>query len=162
MHQNSVKELRQRLNDIKPSGSAKTEVVLKFLTYALENIKWRGDASKDIIIINNSIIDKIFLSEQYASKAKARNIRINIISGGRVTGDFSDLDRLADLTGGFNESISYHQRVHDPKGEKYELYLQRGRVFMTLGDYPLWRDGILTSKSKDPRYVKRPEAFEEL
>ncbi|HPP94522.1 MAG TPA: VWA domain-containing protein [Spirochaetota bacterium] len=162
MHQNSIKELRQRLDNIKPSGTAKADTILRSLTYALENIRWRGDASKDIIVINNSEVNKIFLAEQYAKKAKDRNIRISIISGGRVGGDLSDLDRLSELTDGFDSAISYHQRLFDPQGNSYELYLQRGRVFYSLGEYKFWRDGILSRKGKNQRYVKTPEYFEEL
>ena len=162
MHQNSIKELRQRLDNIKPSGTAKADTILRSLTYALENIRWRGDASKDIVVINNSEVNKIFLAEQYAKKAKDRNIRISIISGGRVGGDLSDLDRLSELTDGFDSAISYHQRLFDPQGNSYELYLQRGRVFYSLGEYKFWRDGILSRKGKNQRYVKTPEYFEEL
>lgn len=162
MHQNSIKELRQRLDNIKPSGTAKADTILRSLTYALENIRWRGDASKDIVVINNSEVNKIFLAEQYAKKAKDRNIRISIISGGRVGGDLSDLDRLSELTDGFDSAISYHQRLFDPQGNSYELYLQRGRVFYSLGEYKFWRDGILSRKGKNTRYVKTPEYFEEL
>jgi len=162
MHQNSIKELRQRLDNIKPSGTAKADTILRSLTYALENIRWRGDASKDIVVINNSEVNKIFLAEQYAKKAKDRNIRISIISGGRVGGDLSDLDRLSELTDGFDSAISYHQRLFDPQGNSYEIYLQRGRVFYSLGEYKFWRDGILSRKGKNTRYVKTPEYFEEL
>jgi len=162
MHQNSIKELRQRLDNIKPSGTAKADTILRSLTYALENIRWRGDASKDIVVINNSEVNKIFLAEQYAKKAKDRNIRISIISGGRVGGDLSDLDRLSELTDGFDSAISYHQRLFDPEGNSYEIYLQRGRVFYSLGEYKFWRDGILSRKGKNTRYVKTPEYFEEL
>lgn len=162
MHQNSIKELRQRLDNIKPSGTAKADTILRSLTYALENIRWRGDASKDIVVINNSEVNKIFLAEQYAKKAKDRNIRISIISGGRVGGDLSDLDRLSELTDGFDSAISYHQRLFDPEGNSYEIYLQRGRVFYSLGEYKFWRDGILSRKGKNTQYVKTPEYFEEL
>jgi len=162
MHQNSIKELQQRLDNIKPSGTAKADTILRSLTYALENIRWRGDASKDIVVINNSEVNKIFLAEQYAKKAKDRNIRISIISGGRVGGDLSDLDRLSELTDGFDSAISYHQRLFDPQGNSYEIYLQRGRVFYSLGEYKFWRDGILSRKGKNTRYVKTPEYFEEL
>jgi len=162
MHQNSIKELRQRLDNIKPSGTAKADTILRSLTYALENIRWRGDASKDIVVINNSEVNKIFLAEQYAKKAKDRNIRISIISGGRVGGDLSDLDRLSELTDGFDSAISYHQRLFDPQGNSYEIYLQRGRVFYSLGEYKFWRDGILSRKGKNTQYVKTPEYFEEL
>ena len=162
MHQNSIKELQQRLDNIKPSGTAKADTILRSLTYALENIRWRGDASKDIVVINNSEVNKIFLAEQYAKKAKDRNIRISIISGGRVGGDLSDLDRLSELTDGFDSAISYHQRLFDPQGNSYEIYLQRGRVFYSLGEYKFWRDGILSRKGKNTQYVKTPEYFEEL
>jgi hypothetical protein len=107
-------------------------------------------------------VNKIFLAEQYAKKAKDRNIRISIISGGRVGGDLSDLDRLSELTDGFDSAISYHQRLFDPQGNSYEIYLQRGRVFYSLGEYKFWRDGILSRKGKNTQYVKTPEYFEEL
>ncbi len=162
VHNNSIRELRDRANSLQPSGSADTKTFISMLNYALTNIKWRASASKDIIIINNSKIDSLFLAEKYAADAKRRGVRIHAISGGRISTDYSDAERLAELTGGNNFSISYHQRVHDPKGGKHEIYLQRGRVFYSTGDYNPWREGILVSKSKNPRYVKTPLSLDEI
>lgn len=162
IHQNSIKELRERLNSLNPSGTADTKNFLSGLNYALVNIKWRRDALKHIIIINNSKTDSLFLAEKYSADAKRRDIRIHTISGGRTGAEFSDAERLAELTGGLNYSISYHQRVHDRNGGKHEIYMQRGRVFHSLADYTNWRDGILAASGKNPKYVKTPSSMDEI
>lgn len=162
VHQNSVKEVKERLNSLTPSGTADTKTLISGLNYALVNIKWRRDASKQIIIINNSKTDSLFLAEKYSADAKRREIRIHTISGGRTGAEFSDAERLADLTGGLNYSISYHQRVHDRNGGKHEIYMQRGRVFHSLADYPGWRNGVLVATGKNPRYVKTPSSLDEI
>jgi len=162
VHQNSVKEVKERLNSLSPSGTADTKTLISGLNYALVNIKWRRDASKQIIIINNSRTDSLFLAEKYSADAKRREIRIHTISGGRTGSEFSDAERIADLTGGLNYSISYHQRVHDRNGMKHEIYMQRGRVFHSLADYPGWRNGVLVATGKNPKYVKTPSSLDEI
>lgn len=162
VHQNSIRELKERLNSLNPSGSSDTKILISSLNYALGNIKWRRDASKQIIIINNSKTESLFLAEKYSADARRRDIRIHTISGGRTGSDYSDAERLAELTGGSNHSISYHQRVHDRTGGKHEIYMQRGRVFHSLGDYTGWRDGILASTGKNPKYVKTPSSLDEI
>lgn len=162
VHQNSIRDLKERLNSLAPSGTTDTKTLIASLNYALGNIKWRRDASKQIIIINNSKTESLFLAEKYSSDAKRRDIRVHSISGGRRGSDFSDAERLSELTGGLNYSISYHQRVHDPSGGKHEIYMQRGRVFHSLGEYTAWRDGILASKGKNPKYVRTPSSLDEI
>lgn len=162
VHHNSIRELRERVNSLNPSGTADTKTLISGLNYALVNIKWRRDALKHIILINNSKTDSLFLAEKYSAEAKRREIRIHTISGGRTGSEFTDLERLADLTGGLNYSISYHQRIHDRNGGKHEIFMQRGRVFHSMGDYPGWRDGILSSSGKNPKYVKTPASLDEI
>jgi hypothetical protein len=162
VHQNTIKELRERLNSLNPSGTSDTKTLIAGLNYALVNIKWRRDALKNIIIINNSKTDSLFLAEKYSSDAKRRDIRIHTISGGRNGAEFSDAERLAELSGGSNFSISYHQRVHDRNGGKHEIYMQRGRVFHSLADYPGWRNGVLVATGKNPKYVKTPSSLDEI
>lgn len=162
VHQNSIKELRERLNALNPSGTADTKILITAINHALGNIKWRSDALKQIIIINNSKTESLFLAEKYASDARRRDIKIHTISGGRSGADYSDAERLAELTNGMNYSISYHQRVHDPAGNRHEIYMQRGRVFHSLADYTGWREGVLISKGKNPKYVKTPASLDEI
>jgi hypothetical protein len=162
VHHNSIRELRERVNSLNPSGTADTKTLISGLNYALVNIKWRRDALKHIILINNSKTDSLFLAEKYSAEAKRREIRIHTISGGRTGSEFTDVERLADLTGGLNYSISYHQRIHDRNGGKHEIFMQRGRVFHSMGDYPGWRDGILSSSGKNPKYVKTPASLDEI
>ncbi|HPJ34420.1 MAG TPA: VWA domain-containing protein [Spirochaetota bacterium] len=162
VHENSISGLRKRLNSLRPSGNSSIKSLTSMLNYSLSSIKWRRDASKQIIIINNSGLNGIFLAEKYSSAAKRRGIRIHTVSGGRVSSDYSDAERLAGLTGGTNSSISYHQRVHDQNGKKHEIYLQRGRVFHSMTGYNSWRAGVLSSKSSNPKYVIPPSSLDEI
>lgn len=161
-HQNSIKELNEKLAKINPGGSFSLDKFTTLMNYSLKNIKWRSNASKDIYIISNSKLSGMFFPEKIAIEAKKRGVRINVISAGKISGEYSDIERLASLTGGMNFSISYHQKVYDKSGNKHELYLQRGRVFHSIASFHEWKKGILSSNYKNPRYVKPPESLDEL
>ena len=162
MHQNSIKDLNETLSKMQPGGGASLEKFTSLLNYSIKNVKWRSAASKEIYIINNSKLDGIFVPERYAAEAKKKGIHINVISAGRVTGEYADIERLSALTGGVNFSVSYHQRVFDKAGTRHDLYLQRGRIFHSTASYPEWKKGILTSAAKNPKYVKTPESLDEV
>ncbi len=69
VHHNSIKELKERLNSLNPSGTADKKTFISGLNYALGNIKWRREALKHIIVINNSKTDSLFLAEKYSADA---------------------------------------------------------------------------------------------
>ena len=161
-HQNSIKEVNQKLSRINPGGNFSLDKFTTLLNYCIKNIKWRSDASKDIYIISNSKLSGIFFTEKFAIEAKKRGVHINVISAGKISGDYNDIERLAVLTGGLNFSVSYHQKVFDKSGNRHELYLQRGRIFHSIASYHDWKKGILSSNYKNPRYVKTPESLDEL
>lgn len=162
VHNNSVKGVKEKLEGLNPSGSPDMKKFTSVLNHALRNLKWRSGSVKEIVIITNSNLTDVFMSEKYASEAKKRGIKITVISCGKVTGEFSDIERLPDLTGGSSYSVSYHQTVHDSKGDKHELYLQRGRIFHSLALYRSWRGGVLISKNRNPKYVEVPDSIEEI
>jgi len=162
VHDNSIKGVREKLSSLQPAGGPDMNRFMSVLNHTIRNLKWRSGSAKEIIIITNSNLTGIFMSEKYASEAKKRGIKITVISCGKVTGEFGDIERLPELTGGSNFSVSYHQTVHDAQGGKHELYLQRGRVFHSMSLYRSWRGGILVSMNKNPKYVKVPETLEEI
>ncbi len=162
MHQNSIKELNQRLNNLQPGGGSNMDKFSTLLNYTIKNIKWRSNASKEIYIVNNSKLDGMFVPERFAVEAKKKDIRINVISAGRITSEYTDIERLSALTKGKNFSISYHQRVFDKAGTRHDLYLQRGRIFHSIAAYSEWRKGVLSSSNKNPKYVKPPEDLDEV
>ena len=161
-HNNSVKGVKEKLNSLNPAGSPDMKKFTSVLNYTISSLKWRSDSVKEIIIITNSTLSGIVMSEIYAAAAKKKKIRITVISCGRVSGEFGDIERLPDLTGGSTYSVSYHQTVHDAKGDKHELYLQRGRVFHSMALLRSWRSGVLISRNKNPKYVEVPGTLEEI
>ncbi len=161
-HQNSVNELKDTLNRLQPGGGSDSGKFQTLLNYSVKNIKWRSGASKDIFIISNSKLEGIFVPERFAVEAKNRGVRINVISAGRLTGEYSDIERLAPLAKGNAFSVSYHQRVFDKNGTRHDLYLQRGRIFHSIAPYTQWRKGILSSAGNNPKYVKPPESLDEV
>ena len=161
-HQNSIKELNETLSKLQPGGGSSLDRFTSLLNYSIKNIKWRSDASREIYIINNSKLDGMFVPERFAVEAKNRGVHINVISAGRITSEYTDIERLAALTKGINSSISYHQRVFDKNGTRHDLYLQRGRIFHSIAVYNEWRKGILTSANNNPKYVKPPESLDEV
>jgi hypothetical protein len=161
-HHNTIKELNEKLSRINPGGGFSLDKFTTLLKYSIKNIKWRSDASKDIYIISNSKLSGMFFPQKIAMEAKERGVRINVISAGKISGEYNDVERLATLTGGMNFSISYHQKAYDKSGNKHELYLQRGRIFHSIASYHEWRKGILSSDYKNPRYVKTPESLDEV
>ena len=154
--------MREQLGSLQPAGAPDMNRFMSVLNHTIRNLKWRSGSAREIVIITNSNLTGIFMSEKYASEAKKRNIKITVISCGRVTGEFGDIERLPELTGGLNFSVSYHQTVHDAQGGKHELYLQRGRVFHSISLYRPWRNGVLVSVNKNPKYVKVPDTIEEI
>ena len=162
VHNNSIKGVREKLGSLQPAGAPDMNKFMSVLNHTIRNLKWRSGSAKEIVIITNSNLTGIFMSEKYAAEAKKRGIKITVISCGKVTGEFGDIERLPELTGGSNFSVSYHQTVHDAQGGKHELYLQRGRVFHSMSLYRAWRGGVLVSVNKNPKYVKVPESFEEI
>lgn len=161
-HQNSIKELNETLSRLQPGGAGNRDKFSSLLNYTLKNIKWRSGASKEIYIINNSKLDGMFVPERLAVEAKKRDIHINIISSGKITGEFDEIERLASLTKGKTASISYHQRVFDKSGTKHDIYLQRGRIFHSIAPHHEWKNGILLSTGNNPRYVKPPQSLDEV
>ncbi len=162
MHNNSIKGVKDKLKNLQPAGSPDMKKFMSVLNHCIRNLKWRSGSIKEIYIITNSNLTGTFMSEKYAAEAKKKGIKISVISCGKVTGEFSDIERLPELTGGSSISVSYHQTVHDAKGEKHELYLQRGRVFHSMSLYRSWRGGLLVTKNKNPKYVKVPDTIEEI
>lgn len=162
MHQNSIKELNATLNTLHPGGGSSLDKFSSLLTNTIRNVKWRSAASKEIYIINNSKLDGMFVPERMALEAKAKGIHINVISAGRISNEYTDIERLSALTKGMNFSISYHQRVFDKSGTRHDLYLQRGRIFHSIASYNEWRKGVLSSNNKNPKYVKPPESLDEV
>jgi len=162
MHQNSIKDLNGTLARLQPAGTGSLDKFTSLLNYSIKNIKWRSNASKEIYIINNSKLDGTFSAERFADEAKRRGIHINVISVGRITSEYTDMERLAALSRGMNFSISYHQRVFDKSGTRHDLYLQRGRIFHSIAAYNSWRKGILSSTNNNPKYVKPPESLDEV
>lgn len=161
-HDNSVKGVKDKLNSLNPAGSPDIKKFTSVLNHAITSLKWRSDSFKEIVIITNSTLNGIFMSEKYASAAKKRKIKITVISCGRVTGEFSDIERLPDLTGGSTYSVSYHQTVHDARGDRHELYLQRGRIFHSMSLLRSWRGGVLIARNKNPKYVEVPATLDEI
>ena len=162
MHQNSIKELNETLSKLQPGGGINLEKFSSLLNYTIKNIKWRSGASKDIYIINNSRLGGMFFPERFSVEAKKKGIHINVISSGRIAGEYIDIERLSGLTQGKNFSVSYHQRVFDKAGTRHDIYLQRGRIFHSIAAYHEWEKGILASDYKNPKYVKPPESLDEV
>jgi hypothetical protein len=162
LHHNSLKDLNAALSKLSPGGAAKLDKFQSVLDYTVKNIKWRSSANKEIFIINNSKFEKSFSPERIAAEAAKNGIRINIISGGKITNETSDIERLAALTKGMSYNISYHQRVYDKSGKKYELYLQKGRIFHSITVFHEWKKGILSSVNSNPNYVKTPDVLDEI
>ena len=162
LHQNSIKSLNSALSKLSPGGGAKLDKFQSLLDYTVKNIRWRNSAYKEIFIINNSKFEKSFTPERIAAEANKKGIRINSISGGRINSESSDIERLASMTKGMSCSISYHQRVFDKSGKKYELYMQRGRIFHSIAVFHEWGKGIISVGNSNPNYVKTPDLLDEI
>jgi hypothetical protein len=162
LHHNSIKDLNTTLSKMRPGGAAKLDKFQSLLDYTVKNIKWRNSAYKEVFIINNSKFEKSFTPERIAAEANKKGIRINTICGGRINTETSDIERLASLTNGMKYSISYYQRVFDKSGKKYELYIQRGRIFHSIAVFHEWRKGIIVAGNSNPKYVKTPDMLDEI
>lgn len=154
---NSITELKRGLDSLNPAGSPDKNNLAKVLNYSIRNIKWRASAIKKIIIINSSSAEGLNFPEKAAFEAKQKKIIIDTISGAGVENRKSDLERLADITGGGNYSIVYQQSAFDTSGTRYEIYLERSRIFTSASLYNNWERGIVPYLREAVKGLPSPE-----
>ncbi|HNX59020.1 MAG TPA: VWA domain-containing protein, partial [Spirochaetota bacterium] len=139
----SVPAMKEALDALKKRGSGSGKAFGAALTFALDNVSWRSDADRTLLVIANSPVDDTSL-DRYGTRAKKMRVRIHTIILGNVSGRDSELyRRLSRMTGGVSSDVSYRQTVFDKKGDEYYLYMNGGRLFEGDGRTDAWKDGVL-------------------
>jgi len=156
---NSITELKRGLDSISPAGAPDKNNLAKVLNYSIRNIKWRTSAIKKIIIINSSPADGLSFPEKFAFEAEKKKIRIDTINGFAIENRKSDLERLSDITGGANFSIVYQQSAYDTTGARYDIYLERTRIYTSTALLNQWQEGVIRSPGRAGRGSSPEEIY---
>ncbi|MBN2400912.1 MAG: VWA domain-containing protein [Spirochaetes bacterium] len=156
----SLQSLNEKLNQIKPAGSASAKILQNALNHSVKNIPWRKNSEKILIIISNSEnIDGNFL-EQYALTAKSKNIAINTISLGLLRENaLETLKQFSVVGAGHHYSAAYHQRMFNEKGDKVDVFYQEGRIFYSLVYEDTWKGGLFEDNRRKQSIIQKPKSF---
>ena len=139
----SVSAIRQNLNQIKPSGGSNSKAFTDAFKNSVNNLGWRKNSSKIIVIISNSPLNKSSLAEKYARAASAKGIRVFTVSLGNLRKDDSELLKvLSEITKGSHYYAAYHKKVFEAGGSAIELFMQNGRLFESDENIVQWKDGL--------------------
>ena len=157
--ENSVRDIKKGLKGLNPVGGTSYEGFTKALRYAVKSVRWRRGASKKIIVIANSDINRARQSQNYAYMAGRMGIKINTISLGHLQGDKSEIVRsISSTSGGVHKHVSYYQKMYDKNASPINIYYENGRMFKSREYDRSWRDGLLEGNKYDVRYGK-PRGF---
>ncbi len=156
---NSITSLRKILDVIQPSGGMNSGNFFNSLKHSVENVKWRRDATKLIMVIANSNIGRTGYNEKYGIISEQKGIKINSISLSSFKADEHEIiKRLSSNTKGNYREVSYHQKVFDVNGSMIELYLEGNRVFQSRVYDISWMDGIIDNKNQYTGFGK-PKSY---
>ncbi len=144
----SVSAIRQNLNQIKPSGGSNSKVFTEAFKNSVNNLGWRKNSSKIIVIISNSPLNKSTLAEKYARSASSKGIRVFTVSLGNLRKDDSELLKvLSEITKGSHYYAAYHKKIFEAGGNPIELFMQNGRLFESDENIVQWKDGLFAKGS---------------
>lgn len=142
---NAIDAIEKKLESLSFQGQSDRENFERSFAYGVNNIRWRTNSQKKIIIITNSVIGKGGGNERHALKARKLGIKIYAISLGKMSGDDNSmLKRMCEMTGGLHYAVAYHQTVFNAEGEKIELYLFNGRLFAAHYYEQSWKKKLST------------------
>jgi hypothetical protein len=159
---NSIPDVRRELENLNPSGASSSDTFNRSLQHAVQNIRWRYNARKVIVLISNSRVN-VRTAEKYGVLARNKGIPIVSISLGQIIGDQGEVfDRLSRITGGQHVHAAYHQKIFNAKGESLELYLENGRLFKSQFPENRWKKGLFLKRQKSQGHEKQKSFAEEI
>ncbi|MCX7678704.1 MAG: VWA domain-containing protein [Spirochaetes bacterium] len=149
----------RELERIIPKGGNDAQSFANAFDYAVKNLQWRSDASKQIILISNTPISDDFSLRNCALKARQKGIVVHTIALAGITGQareyFMELSRIAN---GRHFDAAYYRKLTDAKGESINLYLEAGRLFTTIEYDDRWQEGLLSVGERGIPFA-RPKKF---
>ncbi len=159
---NSITSLRQELDNLSPAGGQSTEGFAKSLRHAVQEVRWRNAARKLLIVVADSSVSA-GEGDKYAVLGKNRGISIVSLCLGRISGDKCEAyERLAQITGGINAHVAYHQKLYDAKADSLDLYMENGRFFKSVVSGGEWRPGLFVRKRDSSGHGKLKSFLEEI
>ena len=158
----TVPAVHARLASFKLKGGSKGKAMVGALSFALENISWRKDASRSAVIITNAPLGDAS-AESLALRAKKKSIGISVMVMGNVDERDSSLyGRIAQISRGKMLYGAYRQKQFDNRGNEYFLFMERGRLFEGDTGDASWRDGLFRSPGNGTGYLQGPSFAEEV
>lgn len=156
--------IERKLNKITPAGSNQGEAFNKSFSSVVKNINWRRDAGKMIIIVTNSTFKKSLYVSRYLPNIRKKNIRIFTFTLGKISyEDRVQYTRFAHSTEGKAFDATYHQILYDNNANKFNLYMEAGRLFQGDQTRTRWQGGLFKYlKNRNFKYAKAPDFAEEI
>lgn len=159
---NSISSLRNTLDRMNPSGPPSAGQFRKAFNYAVNNLRWRSDADKSIIIMSASPVNEAAGTAVTAERASRRGIKVHAVKYGSLNSDTASvIDALTRFSSGISVFVSYNRSVYGPEGNEYNLYYQGGRIFETISHNGEWRNGILETSGGE-RFRRPRKGFDEI
>ncbi len=158
----TVPAVRNSIASIKPKAGARVSVLGDAIESSLENIPWRSDASRAMIVFASSPA-KSPLSDKAIRIAKRKHVAVHSVAlGYSPVRDIEMLRRIASGTGGTFSSVSYRQTLYDNNGDVYGLFLHKGRIFEGSMDWTGWVNGVIREKTTGSFYEMVPSEADEV
>lgn len=153
----------ETLGRLVPKGGNDRNTIEKALSDAVNNVSWRTDSSKFMVVISNSPFPAGTRLQHYAHFAKRKGITVCTVALGDVTGEGRDyLRELSQIGGGFHADAAYHGKLFEARGEEIDLYLEGGRLFTSTGYDRRWRQGLFLEARRGSLRAKPHEFLKEI
>lgn len=149
----------EALGRLVPKGGNDAKTVEKALSDAVNNVAWRNDASKFMVVVSNSPFPAGTRLQHFAHFAKRKGITVCTVALGDVIGDGRGyLRELSEIGGGFHADAAYHQKLFEARGEEIDLYLEGGRLFTSTEYDSRWSHGLYREARQGSLRAK-PQGF---
>ena len=149
------------VDKLKPRSGGSGKNLKNCMTYAVNNIPWRSDADKTLLIISNTSIEDGQFLERYASIARLKGITINTLSLGQLKSDSMDYLRQLSIIGkGTHTAAAYKQRMYNIDAKPIDVFFEAGRLFQSLIHDNRWQDGLFYGSGENKSWnSRRPVSY---
>ncbi|HPA71018.1 MAG TPA: vWA domain-containing protein [Spirochaetota bacterium] len=151
------------LGRLVPKGANSAATVEKAMSDAVNNVAWRGDSSKFMVVISNSPFHSSTRLQRSAHSARKKGITVCTVALGDIAGDGrAYLRELSEIGGGFHADAAYHQKLFEARGEEIDLYLEGGRLFTSTEYDSRWKGGLFRGERQGSLRARPKEFLKEI
>ena len=153
----------ETLGRLVPKGGNDRNTIEKALSDAVNNVAWRTDSSKFMVVISNTPFPAGTRLQHYAHFAKRKGVTVCTVALGDVSGEGRDyLRELSQIGGGFHADAAYHEKLFEARGEEIDLYMEGGRLFTSTDYDRRWRQGLFGEARRGSLRAKPQEFLKEV